>query len=402
MRLGIDIRALQTGHKFRGIGEVAKQVTNRLLRYAANDDNEIIFYEYDDDDPKELLDLPKGLKYTVVKLGSMPENNLNRSRLDKIKSVTNQLYGLPISDSNKSDAFLQFDYAFGVPRNTRTVLIKHDLIPLIFWNDFFESPMVPFKNLAARTTLRTMFANYKYRRVLSRSVKNAHKIIAVSSSTKDDLKSYLSVPEKKIKVVYNGIDVKPTKTNDIISPDRMPTKPYILFVGAADQRRRVEDLVDAFNNIRADGHDMQLVLVGENFKSPELIPSVATRKAVMRSSYKSDILTMGYVDDTVKQRLFKDALVFVYPTKYEGFGIPVLEAFLLGTSVITYKNSSLSEVGGDYAIYVNDWWGIKMAIENLLKEDPAVRKKRLVESKKWAEKFSWDKSAEGIYKELVG
>lgn len=401
MVIGIDIRALQTGHKYRGIGEVAKQVTNRVIAQAAKDKHRVLFYEYDDDDPKALLTLPKELEYDVIKQGAMPEGKLaSRTKSHKLRDAFNALYGHPITGSEKTDVFLQFDYAFGVPRNTRTVLIKHDLIPLVFHDSFFESAWVPFKNRALRTTLRTLFANYKFMRVLRRSLKNAAKIVTVSNSTKRDIQRFFHIKSRKIKVAHLGVDVKPAKTTDIDKPANMPTKPFLLFVGAGDQRRRVDDLVDAYNNLKAAGHDIQLVLVGENFKEPTKIPNKRTRDAVLMSSYKNDILTMGYVDDATKQKLFHDSIAFVYPTLYEGFGIPVLEAFLLETAVITYKNSSIPEVGGDYAMYVRDWSGIITAVEKLLVEKPTLKKKRLADAKKYAEGYTWDKTAATIYGEL--
>jgi len=402
MIIGIDIRALQTGHKFRGIGEVSKQVTNRILKYAAKDGNTVIFYEYDDedDDPKKLLLIPKGLKYTVEKQGRMPEKDTSRDKREKIRANLRQLYGSPVVGSEKSDVFLQYDYAFGVPRDTRTILVKHDLIPYVFWDKFFESAWVPFRNKALRTTLRTVFANYKYKRILSRSLSNAGLIVSVSESTKQDLKKLLGVPEKKVQVVHLGVDIEPSRTDSTNIPERMPTKPYLLFVGAGDERRRVDDLVAAYNNLKASGHDIELVLVGENFRKPEHIPNKVTRDAVLKSSYRNDILTLGYVDDTTKQRLFRESLAFVYPTRYEGFGIPVLEAFLLETSVITYKNSSIPEVGGEHALYVKDWQGIKNSVEELLKESKKERQRRIVAAKKHAESFTWDKTSETIYKTL--
>lgn len=400
MKIGIDIRALQTGHKYRGIGEVTKQVTDRLLKQAKKDGHEIIFYEYDDDDPKELLSLPKGLQYEVVKLGVMPENDTTARKRDKIRRNISALYGSPIKESSRSDVFLQFDYAFGVPKNTRTVLVKHDLIPYVFWDKFFESAWVPFKNRAARTTIRTMFANHKYSRVLRRSLRNAGLVITVSESTKNDIQRFFRVPDKKTKVAHLGVDVKPAKTNQT-DTSKHPTKPYLLFVGAGDQRRRVDDLVAAFNNLKAQGHDIQLALVGENFKSPEMIPSQTTRGAVMSSSYKKDILTLGYVDDATKQALYKDAIAFVYPTKYEGFGIPLLESMLLECPVITYRNSSIPEVGGDQAIYVKDWQGIRDEALNLLRESKTDRKKRLSAARRHAESFTWDKTASIIYDSLI-
>lgn len=397
MKIGIDIRALQTGHKFRGIGEVTKQVTNRLLEKAAQDGHEVLFYEYNDDDPKELLKIPKNLIYSVVKQGVMPENAQDRTKREKISHNVDLLYGHPVKDSSLSDVFLQYDYAFGVPKNTKSVLIKHDLIPYVFWDKFFESAWVPLKNKALRTTLRTLFANYKYERILRRSLKDAGLIISVSESTKSDLKRFFKVNDQKVKVAHLGVDVKPAKTTGAKTTETMPTKPYLLFVGAGDERRRVDDLVAAYNSLKADGEDIQLVLVGENFKRKEHIPNKRTRDAVLASSYSSDILTLGYVSDEIKQQLFKESLAFVYPTKYEGFGIPVLEAYLLETPVITYRNSSIPEVGGEHALYVKNWQGIVEKTKQLLGETKKQRTSRTAAAKKYAEGFTWDKTASSVY-----
>lgn len=397
MKIGIDIRALQTGHKYRGIGEVAKQVTNRIASQAVKDGHEIIFYEYDDDDPKELLSLPEDLQYRFIKQGIMPENATSRSKREKIQHNLDLLYGHPVKGSGQADVFLQFDYAFGVPKDTRTVLVKHDLIPYVFWDKFFESAWVPFKNKAARTTLRTLFANYKYKRILTRGLRDAGLIISVSESTKTDLQRFFGVRDSKVKVAHLGVDVQPAKTSTTDESEVLPTKPYLLFVGAGDERRRVDDLIAAYNNLKADDHDIQIVLVGENFKKKEHIPNKRTRDAVMQSSYQSDILTLGYVSDEFKQQLFRNSLAFVYPTKYEGFGIPVLEAYLLETPVITYKNSSIPEVGGEHALYVKDWQGITHRVKQLLGESDQKRAKRTAAAKKYAEGFTWDKTASSIY-----
>ena len=401
MKIGIDIRALQTGHKFRGIGEVAKQVTNRVLKFAEHDNYEIIFYEYDDDDPKKLLDLPKNLKFSVEKVGKNPEITKNKTRKSKIINAYKNTFGKPIKNSGKSDVFLQFDYAFGVPKNTKTILIKHDLIPLVFWNDFFQSPRFSLRYHAFRSMIKTMLINYRFRRILRRGVKNAHKIISVSDSTKNDLMKYLKVPAKKIKTVHLGVSTKEAKSDETNDKKTLPTKPYLLFIGAGDQRRRVDDLVAAYNNLKAEGNDIQLVLAGENFKSPKEIPNETVRREILNSSYADDILTLGYIDDKTKQKLFQGAIAFVYPTLYEGFGIPVLESFLWNCPVVTYKNSSIPEVGGKYAIYVNDWQGIKNSIEDLLNQSKKDREKSVFSAKKYAEKFTWEKTAKNIYDELV-
>lgn len=401
MKIGIDLRPLQNGHKYRGIGEVAKQVTNRILALAAKEkDVEFVFFENDEDDPKELLDVPENLKYEVVKLGPMPENAVE-TKGQKLRRSVRELYGNPIKEAGQCDVFLQYDYAAGVPKNTKTLLVKHDLIPYLFWDKYFESAWVPFKNKAVRTTLRTIFANHKFMRQLRRALKDAHVIMSVSENTKKDIEKYFGVNPKKSKVAFLGVDVKPAKTNDISSETKksMPTKPYVLWVGAGDARRRLDDAIAAFNNLKADGRDIQLVLVGENYKAPEKIPNPVVRKAVLGSSYKSDIVTTGYVDDATKQKLFREAVAFVFPTKYEGFGIPVLEAMLLECPIIVYKNSSTPEVGGEHALYARDWQDIKKHVERLLDTPMSNEKKQA--AKKHAEQFTWDKTAKVIYDELL-
>lgn len=403
MKIGIDLRPLQMGHKFRGIGEVTKQVSSRIIQQGSKDENvSFIFYEYDGDDPKKLLNLPKDLKYEVVKLGLAPEEDTTATKGQKVKRTLKHFYGQPIDGSDKSDVFLQFDYAFGVPTNTKTLLIKHDLIPYLFWDKYFESAWVPFKNKAMRTTLRTLFANHKFIHILRRSLRDAHVIMSVSTNTKKDIEKYFGVDPKKSKVALLGVDVQPAKTNDTnkTANEKLPTKPYIMFVGAGDARRRVDDAVAAFNNLKAAGRDIQLVLVGENFKSPTDIPNTAVRNAVLGSSYKKDILTLGYVDDETKQSLYKGAIAYVYPTKYEGFGIPVLEAMLLSCPIIVYKNSSIPEVGGKYALYAKNWSDIKMQVERLIDEPEKEKKARAEAAKKHAERFTWDKTADVIYQEL--
>ena len=405
MIIGIDLRALQIGHKYRGIGEVAKQTTNRILELAHDDSRDIsfIFYEYDDvqEDPKKLLSVPSGLSYETIKLGPIPEKDLHATKYDKLKRNLIPLYGSPIKGSAKSDVFLQFDYALGVPENTKTVLVKHDLIPYLFWDKYFESAWVPFKNKAARTTLRTLFANHKFSRTLRRSLKNSKIIIAVSENTKSDLQKHFRVKKSKVKVAHLGVTIKPSKTTSSVKPKGLPTKPYILFVGAGDARRRVEDAVAAYNNLKADGKDIQLVLVGENFQKKEHIPNSTVRNAVLSSSYGSDILTLGYVDDVTKQKLFTEALAFAYPTRYEGFGIPVLEAFLLECPVISYHNSSIPEVGGKHVYYANNWQDIKQQIENIMVLSADENKARKKAAKDYAEQFTWDKTALVIYDELL-
>lgn len=405
MRIGVDLRVLQVGHQYRGIGEVAKRTLNEMFILSLEDDKQdsFVFFEFADMlDPKEFLNIPKYLKFEVVKIGLWPKLDKNRTMLQKLAYKWSIWFGNPIPAANKCDVFLQYDYALGVPTNTKSVLIEHDIIPYIFWNDYFTSPWLHVKHKAARTTIRTFVHNIEYKHILKRSAKNATKIICVSEHTRKDLKEYLHISMKKMTIIHLGVS-KTSLNNEkaAITSGQFPDKPYLLFIGAVDARRRViDDIIDAFNNLKAEGHDIQLVLAGENFQSPEAIPNDIVRNAIYDSSYKEDILTLGYIDDNTKNKLFKNAIAFVFPTTYEGFGIPVLEAMANGCPVIVYKNSSIPEIAGEYAIYAKGWEDIYNGSTRLLSMSDIQKDRFIRAAQKHAKKFTWLKTSIEYYDAL--
>lgn len=407
MKIGIDLRVLQIGHQYRGVGEVTKQCLNRIFERAVadtNNDIRFVFYEYDDEiDPKDFLELPKGLNIEEVLLGKRPNSGAVHTQSERLLRRWRNWYGNPIPKTHKCDVFLQFDYALGVPRRPKTVLISHDLIPYIFWNDFFESPWVHFKHKAARTTLRTLFNNQEYIHVLKRSHKHAVRILCVSESTRRDLHEYLRIPLKKMSVNHLGVSLRQASTGKAtVTAKKLPTKPFLLFVGGIDgRRRRVDDLIAAYNNLKASGHDIQLALVGENFQHPDKVPNEVVRKAIKDSSYSTDILTLGYIDDKTKQDLYRKAIAFVFPTMYEGFGIPILEAMLLECPVIAYKNSSIPEVGGDFVLYAKNWVEIWQNVVKLIDMSQGDRRRFISEAQTHAEAFTWDETSGRLYDELM-
>lgn len=405
MKIGVDLRVLQVGHQYRGIGEVAKQCLNRIFELALQDPTKpsFVFFEYEYEvDPETFLDIPDGVTYRRQLVGRRPRPDLPRSFLQKLQEKWQKLYGQPLPGAHACDVLLQFQYDLGVPRRPKTVLIAHDLIPYIFWDEYFISPWVPFSHHAARSTIRTAYNNFEFVRVMKRAHRNAARIICVSESTGHDLEHYLHIPKRKLRVAHLGVSLKPVRTGVARHQANFPTKPFLLFVGALDpRRRRVDDLIAAFNNLKAAGHDIQLVLAGENFQSPDSIPVEIVRKAVQDSSYGKDILTLGYIDDETKQLLYKQAIAFVFPTTYEGFGIPILESMLLGCPVISYTNSSIPEVGDNYALYAHNWEDIQSQARNLLTLAPEKRKALIDAARKHAERFSWDDTAQSIYDAVI-
>jgi glycosyltransferase involved in cell wall biosynthesis len=405
MTIGIDLRVLQIGHQYRGIGEEARRTINGMMALAAQETTppSFVFFAYDEDDPKRFLTIPEGLTCRDVSMGKRPLLDKDRSQGQKLQDKWRLLFGNPLPQARGCDVFVQYDYALGVPRWPKSLVFVHDFIPLVYWSAFFESPWTHVKHKAARTTLRTILHNFEYKHMIRRALGRARRVICISEHTKHDVRRFFHVPQRKLQVIHLGVSAAPldNKSGTAQLPQTKPHKPFLLFIGAADPvRRPVDDLVAAFNNLKADGHDIQLVLVGENFQAPETIPTPAVRQAVLDSSYKEDILTMGYIDDDTKYQLYHDAVAFVFPSHYEGFGLPILEAMLYECPVISYKNSSIPEVGGSHALYAKNWQGIWRQAETLLGYSKKQRAELTAAAKKHATSFSWDKTAEALYNEI--
>lgn len=266
-------------------------------------------------------------------------------------------------------------------KNLKTTVTIHDLA-FKYFPDLF-----PNKDLR-RLNLFTDFA-----------VKNSNKIIAVSNSTKKDiLKFYPEIKEEKIKVIYHGFDpelfqkeISEEEKNKINTRYHIQGTRYILYVGALQPRKNLKILIEAFNKIKSksDFDDLKLVLAGGKAWMWEGILN-----QISKCKYQKDIIITGTIpfDDIVI--LYRNASVFVFPSLYEGFGIPLLEAFASGIPVISAKNSSLTEVGEDAPLYFNEKDSEDLAnkIQEVLGNE-SLRKDLIQKGNEQVKKFSWDKCA---------
>ncbi len=230
--------------------------------------------------------------------------------------------------------------------------------------------------------------------VVPQIIKRAHKIIAVSKTTKNDLRELFGVPEDSITVIYNGLDPRffqETAPEEIAQMRKTFSiqKPYILFLSTLEPRKNVERLIDAYTKVRDRGHDVQLVLAGKEGWGVEKIYDRAAR-----SPHKKDILFTGYVESDLIRPLFAGAEVFVSPSIYEGFGMPVTEALAQGVPVVTSRFGSLPEVVGQAAELVDPYsvTDIRDAIDRIL-SDPALRARLKAAGQLQARKYAWDRCA---------
>lgn len=226
------------------------------------------------------------------------------------------------------------------------------------------------------------------------SARRAARVIAVSESTKRDLVSLYGVPAERIAVVHNGVsdDFGPVEpaARSAVALARGIQGDYLLSVGALQPRKNLRRLVAAFLEARRrPGFEGRLVLVGKKAWGP----GDWDRDA--ESAFAAgDILCTGHVEASELPALYAGARLFAYPSLYEGFGLPVAEAMACGAPVLCSNTSSLPEVGGDAAAYVDplDVRGIASAITSLWSDEGRRREMSRLGLEQ-ARRFSWESAA---------
>lgn len=231
--------------------------------------------------------------------------------------------------------------------------------------------------------------------------KHATRMIAVSEATKRDLIEKLGVESRRISVVYEGWDRdlfhKPGEREVEEVRKRYHLKnDYLLFVGTVQPRKNLEKLIEAFSQAKID---LDLVIAGKPGWLSEAIYAAPEKYVV-----KDRVLFLGHVLNEELPGLYGGARALVFPSLFEGFGLPVLEALACSTPVLTSNSTSLPEVGGDAALYVKPTsiTSIKNGIEKIV-TNSKLRDQMLSNAKFQVQKFSWEKTAKetlGVFKEV--
>lgn len=218
-------------------------------------------------------------------------------------------------------------------------------------------------------------------------------IITVSKFSKDEILKYISINNEKVHVYLEGSEHIKNRSADysIIEKHSLGTRPYILAVGSMDPRKNFKNLVQAFENLGDINADI-VIAGGTN-------PRVFKNKSI---SFSSNVKYLGYVSDNQLKALYEKAYCFVYPSFYEGFGLPPLEAMSVGCPVIVSNVASLPEVCGSNAIYCdpNDVNDIAEKIAYIV-ENPEIREKYKIKAIEHSSNFTWKESALGIMDQLL-
>ena len=253
------------------------------------------------------------------------------------------------------------------------VITIHDVKPLLFGT------------LRPRRGLN----NFVERLLIPDRQEQADHVLTVSECSRRDITERLHFPKERVSVVYPGIDRNQFKPDFSMASQSIP-RPYILCVAGSDPTKNVETLLDAFAQLPRElreGHD--LVLVGDLRRRQDV------RDRVDRLGIAAQTKFAGMVDDAQLVSLYQHARVFVFPSRYEGFGFPVLEAMACGCPVITSNAASLPEVVGDAALLADpsDSDGFARHLERVLVDEDL---RRLLREKGLdrAAQFSWERTAQ--------
>jgi glycosyltransferase involved in cell wall biosynthesis len=243
---------------------------------------------------------------------------------------------------------------------------------------------------------------YRFRRGLLR----ANQVIAVSKATKRDVQNVLGVPESQVRVIYNAPDPTFTQSDvaddlrlrDLLFERYQVDYPYLLYAGTIRAQKNIPRLVEAFAVLRGelDTHPiykkLRLIIIGDELsKHPQL------RRTVIQSRVENLVRFLGFVPIEMLRAFYKNAAAFVFPSLYEGFGLPPIEAMACGTPVVASNVSSLPEVVGDAAMVVNpeNVFDIARGIREILL-DEFLRRRCVQLGMQQLRQFNWKQTAEQV------
>ena len=286
-----------------------------------------------------------------------------------------------------SGADLAFVPYFAPPLSSSTPVVAtiHDLIPLLLPQYRGSIGVRAYMSLAARATRR------------------ARVILADSAASRDDIVRLLRIPAHRVRVVYLATDVTCRQVQDEDRLARVQRRyglppRYLLYFGGFDVRKNVGSALRAYAQVSkspAFPQDVRFVIAGRLPLSDTPF-SPDPRLIAEALSIRDRVVFTGWVDERDKAVLYSMCLGFVFPSEYEGFGLPPLEALSCGVPVITSDVSSLPEVVGDAAIMVSpsDVYGLAQAMLSLV-SDPALRERLVTSGLAQARSFCWSRTAEG-------
>ncbi|HLN18916.1 MAG TPA: glycosyltransferase family 1 protein [Patescibacteria group bacterium] len=375
MKIGIDIRLI--GKKQTGSEVVFFNLVKNLAVIDQKNDY-ILFTDTTNQETikkiKEDLEINDKINFFVISLSTGNKFIWNFWTLQRYLR------------KNPVDMYLtQYITPFFVPKKIKILTIIHDISFKVYKQFikksdlFFLSTLIPW------------------------SLRRADKILGVSKFTADEIIKYYHVMPEKTAWFHNSVsqdylaqDVREEKIRKVKEKYNLPEE-YILYIGTMQPRKNISTLVEAFSKI--DNSDIKLVLAGG--RGHNLDKKID--ETIVRNNLQNDVIFPGFVDEEDKAALMKGAMIFAFPSFYEGFGIPILEAFAVGTPVIASNIAPHLEISDDAAMFFdpNNAGDLAKKLNEMIND----RNRRIEYSQKGTEqvkKFSWEKTARKLLEIFEG
>lgn len=260
------------------------------------------------------------------------------------------------------------------PAGVPVVLTIHDLIPFVFPSLY---PWIRRERLLAL-----------------RLARRADAVVVPSHATARDAERLGNVDPSRIRVIPHGVSAvfapaEPARIATVRERLGIGDDAYLLAAGTLDERKRRDELIDVLARVRRET-DVRLVIAGD-----QGVYLPALRETIVRRALEPSVMLAGFVDTAELVALYSGAAALVFPSRYEGFGLPILEALACGTRVVAFDNSALPEVAGDAAALVPDAdvGAMADALSRVLGEGAAERAALVARGRAWAAEFTWERSA---------
>jgi len=372
MKIGIDCRMYSS--RFTGIGRYVYELTENLFRLDKQNHYVLFFNE------------PEFSKF-------MPPND----RVSKVLvnaphySLQEQIHSLRALNKAKLDLMHFTHFNAPIFYKKPSIVTIHDLT-LSFY---------PGKKMTSK------IHRLAYHVVIKSAIKKAKKIIAVSQNTKQDLQNIFQTSDQKIAVIYEGVNENfhpitqtpegAKKIQNIRQKFQLQQKPYLLYTGVWRSHKNLPNLIHAFHILKNDyGFDGYLVITGR--KDPVYAPELETKTLSLK--LENDVIFTGLVEEEDLVTLYTGALAYVFPSFYEGFGLPPLEAMQCGVPVVASNTSSIPEICGKAnAVFFNPQDPQNMAEKIFeITSQKSLREKLIANGLQRVKQFSWQKMTEETLK----
>ncbi len=284
----------------------------------------------------------------------------------------------------------------------------------LLWCPHFNVPLLPVKAKKIICTIHDLnhlalrknyfYLKYLYAKLLyTNAVRKSNKIITVSNFSKIELLKYTNAITAKINVIYCGVNNMFYTKNNVETNIELPLH-YILFVGNVKPHKNLITLLKAYNSLSEETKTIyKLVILGR--KEGFVTPDKNIFAYIDNHNLRSNVYFTGHIDNDKLPSIYSKAKLFVFPSLYEGFGLPILEAMASGIPVVSSNAASLPEVGGDASIYFNPKNSVELKekIEIMLK-DEKMRIEYIEKGFNRIKHFSWEKSSTAhikLFKEII-